>query len=295
MTSPLQRSLEYGASCAVLLGLCYFGFMFEAEPDFMTLMGAANSHAEQAEQTPQSLQRPDGKGPLKDQLLEQAEDYLNRAEAYDNQTALGSEVRAYITFLRGDYLEAARIYEQARSREGCSVEMSSDMLLNQARALLEAEQFSQVLALLERDAELLNSQNETQGNILRAHALQASGKAGAARELAKVIVEADDKDVNSLIAAGEIFEKVDDLVSAEAAYNKALATNPLGNYFLARLKVKGGQLDRGIEMLGRALSGARLNTLQLLRNDRELWGSHITEERLSDLIGASGKAATPGR
>ena len=31
MTSPLQRSLEYGGSSAVLLALCYFGFYFDTD------------------------------------------------------------------------------------------------------------------------------------------------------------------------------------------------------------------------------------------------------------------------
>jgi tetratricopeptide (TPR) repeat protein len=269
--------------------------MFEAEPDFMTLLGAANSHAEQAENTPLSLRASDGRGSLRDELLDQAESYLDRAEAYDDKTAVGREVRAYITFVRGDYLLAARLYEEARSREGCSDEMRSDLVLNQARSLIKAERFPEVIALFEQDGQLLISQNETQGAVLRARALLAVGDHKAARELAREIESSDDKGANHIFAAGEIFEKVGDRASAEAAYSKALASNPLGNYFLARLKVRGGQLDRGIEMLGRALSDARLDTLQLLRNDRELWASHISEERLSDLMNASGKAATPGR
>ena len=286
--------LEYTGSAVLLAGLCYFGFFYTVDADYMTLLGAANSHAQGAQRIPPDARGIDGQL-LREELLDQAEDLVNRAEAFAPGIAQAVEVLAFITSLRGDHLAAADLYAKARTLESCGREMRDDLVLNQVRALLEAKRPDLALKVLDAESADLLSQNGTIARRLNARALQQSGRIGAARSLAIEIQDADGEGGTDSLYAGVLLEELGDLPAAEAAFKKAATTEPVANYFLARLKVRNGQPDRGVEMLERAVSDARRETLRFLRRDRELWNRHVDAERLRRLIEPSGKAATPGR
>lgn len=294
MDKRQQRVLEYAGSAVVVATLGYLGFFYSVDADYMTLLGAANSHAEGA-----LLIGPDARGKhgqlLRKELLDQAADLVERAEASAPGIAQACEVRAFITSLRGEHLAAAALYAEARTLLSCGREMRDDLVLNQVRALLQGQRPDRGLELLDAETAGLLSQNETVARHLRARALRQSGRLGEAHDLAIEIWNADTKGGVESILAGQLLEQLGDLIAAEAAYEKATSSEPIANYFIACLKVRGGQLDRGVEMLERAVSDARRETLRLLRRDRELWSRHVDAERLRKLTKPSGQAATPGR
>lgn len=134
MKDASRRVLAYGASLAVVSGLVYGGFVYQSEPDLMTALSSADVQLRLASQLP--AKGEDGK-PFEPrvELLRGVKRLLESAERTSPGAPLTREYTAYVAFLEERFLDAAALYEEQRGLEGCTPEMRSQSVINQARML----------------------------------------------------------------------------------------------------------------------------------------------------------------
>jgi len=148
MRDSAKRVLGYSLSAIVGGALVYGGFVRESDPDLLTMLGSVEVQLQQANMMTEASQRDPSVAEARDKLLEQAEGWLTRAEKGNPGSAFTAWYRGYMAFLQHDYLEAARLYEQARFCEDCTDVLRDKSLVNQALMLREAGQHAKAATLL---------------------------------------------------------------------------------------------------------------------------------------------------
>ena len=121
-SGALRRVVAYGASTFVVAGLVYGGFFREVDPDVYTMLGSVEVKLRLASAMP--AVGKDGKPlPARQDLMEQARDYLQRIERQQPDLAQAREYLAFLSYLEGDYDTAAGVYEKLRSHEECTPQL----------------------------------------------------------------------------------------------------------------------------------------------------------------------------
>lgn len=97
------------------------------------------------------------------------------------------------------------------------------------------------------------------------------------------------------VARGQLVEAMGRDVAAQQAYAAALHTDPTADYFLARLKLKGGESDKAIDHIERGLRASGDQVRELLRSERTIWAPVVGDRRLETWLVSSAAASPLGR
>jgi len=148
MRDTAKRALGYGLSAVVGGALVYGGFVYEADPDLLTMLGSVEVQLTQAAMMTSQSEGDQDVARARTELLQQADAWLTRAEKAYPGSAWTAWYRGYMAYLNRDYLEAAKLYEGARFCDDCTDILRDKSLVNQALMLREAGRHAQAATLL---------------------------------------------------------------------------------------------------------------------------------------------------
>ncbi len=299
-TDPMRRAHDlrrrvvgYGLVAVAAGALVWAGWLRTAEADFGTLLGSAEVHVRLAS----SMPARDGSGSpvaAREQLLDQAEEYLRRADAVARGNPLVGELGAMIRYLRGAPAEAAAQYARTRALPECSATQRSQLAINEARMHLLAGQPAQALALVAPDGPITAADQDAAA-VERMRALQDLGRRDAALALARQLADSTTAEVPYRLAAAETCERLGEAAAAERIYTGLHPAAPAATYGLARLKIAQGAADTALELLETAFARDARQTRALVRADERLWLGLAPDARFQKVFGARAAAARPGR
>ncbi|MEM7204854.1 MAG: hypothetical protein AAF628_31655 [Planctomycetota bacterium] len=133
--NPLaKRLLSYGAATALTGGMIYAGFVYQADPDLLTMVSSVDVQLRMASVMPER----EKDGTLVQEradLLKSARTFLDRIERVEPDYPPAYEYRAFLAYLEKDYAGAAGHYATLRGLEGCSDELREHSVVNQVKML----------------------------------------------------------------------------------------------------------------------------------------------------------------
>jgi tetratricopeptide (TPR) repeat protein len=290
MNNRTRRTWLYGAGGLVLAGLCYGGFLYRAEPDLWTLLGAANMQLRLAHGMP-ALDRQGLPLAARTELLDGAAANLDRAAAIAPDSPLVGEFAGFLRHLRGDPRGAAACYRRARGLADCDSEQHDTLVFNEARMLQAADDPAGALAVLAEAGSRLQPRYAPQLALSEAELLHALGRDDEAAVRLRAVLAADDP--MAWVAAGLIHEQSGRPAAAVAAFQQAASRAPIADYHLARLKLAAGEADTCLQLLERAAAAVPAEVRRLVREDPHAWQGLADDVRFRQLV--EPPKATPGR
>ncbi|MHC4515297.1 MAG: hypothetical protein ACYTGW_18970 [Planctomycetota bacterium] len=295
MNSIEKRTLGYGTGLLVVGALLYLGFVHvrQVKADIDTLLGSAEMHVRLASSMPANGK--DGK-PLeaRTDLIQQAREFLDDADAQRADYPPARELRAHLLYLEGRYADAAAIYAWLRQCESSTPEQRDLFVLNESRMRRAAGDASGAERALNAHKQEFLTRNEANSQIERAHVLVGLDRKAEAVEAIKQLA-AETEVPMVLLSAGFFLERQGQADVADNVYRKAALAEPIAHYYRARLKVKRGQYDSGMDLLERAMCAAGSRVRGLLRQDHKIWSPCTRTKRFRDLLEPTSKSARPGR
>ncbi len=150
MHDVAKRVIGYGLSGIVGGVLVYGGFVYEADPDLMTMLGSVEVQLSQAATVTSDAEDGGAATESRAALLAAANHWLDRVDEDYPETAWSPWYRGYVAYLHSDYGEAACLYEQTRLRADCSDALRDRSIINQALMLRQVGQHGQAARLLRR-------------------------------------------------------------------------------------------------------------------------------------------------
>lgn len=293
MKEPYLSTMVYGVSAVVVGALIYGGFVYQADADIKTMVNSAEVKLRMAASMP--LKDKQGQ-PLavRADLLRQAREHLDQVEAREPDYAPTAELRGYILYLEGRYVDAAKAYSSARGKRECTEEMSESFRINEARMWRAAGRPQDAVAALGTGVKF-QEERQTQADLERLLALCESGAKAEALVLAKSLSERSAKISGLGLELGRCFEGLGDPDAAERAYEQARKENMEGAYALARLKLGQGAADKALDLLEECFKSDGGKAKGWVDNDRTLWQSVATEARFRRLMETATAASPSGR
>lgn len=251
-----RRCLAYGLAIPIIAGLCYAGFVYEVPEDPEHAMTQAEIKLRFAAKL--ASRGADGTAvPAREAMIQDAVRYIDAAERLAPPSARSTELRAYVDFLRGDVRAAAAGYARARDLAGPG-DARAALALSQARVLM------------------------------------MDGQESAALVASEAVLACSDAGAEDLIGTGLLLETLRRDGMAATAYERASVSDPIGYYFSARLKAKGGEVDNALELLEFAVKDAGTRVQKLVQNEPATWQPCADTERFRRLFPEK-EAAQPGR
>ena len=148
MKSITARVGAYGVAVVLSGGLIYSGFIYESDPDLLTMVSSVEVQLRMASVMPERGE--DGKVVVERvDLLSSAREFLDRIDRMQPNFPPACDYRAYLAYLDKDYGEAARLYGRVRSLRECTAEQSQQAVINQARMLRMDGEVAAAAKLLE--------------------------------------------------------------------------------------------------------------------------------------------------
>ncbi|MEZ5963400.1 MAG: hypothetical protein R3F56_06085 [Planctomycetota bacterium] len=292
MSPLLRRILGYGLATPIAAGLIYVGFFREVPDDPQHALLQAEIKLRFASRMPP--QRGDGSRVAeREELIADAVRYIDEAERLAAPTAMTVEYRAFVDYLQGDARAAAAGYSRAETLAS-DAEAKGQLALSAARMLALAGEDGRALAELDARMPTLPSHLASGANVERMRILARQGRGEDAARAAQAVLDDVTAAGEDLVGVGEWFESRGDDDMAATAYERAMPSYPLANYFVARLKARGGDVDNAVKMLECALSGAGKAVRSLLNRDRDAWQACAGDQRFQSLFPEM-EAARPGR
>lgn len=295
MNETGKRIVGYGAAAVLVGGLVYGGFIRRADPDLLTMISSVDVQLRLASVMPERDR--DGK-PIeaRERMLRESRAHLDTIDRVKPDYLPAVEFRAYLEFLEGKPLAAAALYERARGLEGCTPEVRDTLILNEAKAYHAAGRTRRAIALLEANEERWRDESVGEALLEKARmlsSLERSANAANAHEAAAAAaIEAAEKgSARVAFSAGMLLERWGRWDAAAAAYRRAAEEDGRANYFLARLKIKRGEPDKGLALLARAARTAgRKVTADLVDRDGDLWKAVGFEGRIDAILSSENDA-----
>jgi tetratricopeptide (TPR) repeat protein len=272
-----KRVALYGIGGSVLAALVFAGFVYEADPDVMTVLGAANVQLRTAFAIP--AKGPDGR-PLsaRADLLASAEHNLAIAERIAPGLAVTAEFRGFLKAIRGDHRGAAREYRQAQDCEDCTADQRTTLLFNEVRQFVAAGDGAAALRAFAERGQALPAECAAQRRIEEAAALHQLGRtADAVAAIDGVLATADAP--LAWLQAGQRLLAMGLVDRATAAFEQARADVPIADYHLAQLKLARGEVDTCLELLERAVRASPAEVRRRLSCDSGAWQEVATDAR----------------
>ncbi|MCB9868486.1 MAG: hypothetical protein H6837_01435 [Planctomycetes bacterium] len=291
MNDLTRRVLGYGAGALVVGGLVYAGFLHRGQADAATLLGSVEVHLRLAASMPEKT-TDGGVNAVRRKLLGQAREFLEAARLDDPELFLGFEFAGWLSALDGDFKTAAAMYRRAQSGKGATPQSAEADLLNEVRMLRAAALPEQALQVLAK--RLVSPENAAASRIETMLAHAQAGRADAAAAVASEVIETVKKPM-PLIEAAALLESQGKLAAATAGYQRAAASDAVANYFVARLKMRAGELDTSFDLLKRAVVADGQKVRALLDRERDAWKPVRDDSRFKSIVAPVGAPAQPGR
>ncbi len=287
-----KRSLLYGSALVIAAGLGGAMANSSTEADVYTLLGSVDVQLRLAYGIP-ALDKQGKELSARTQMIADAEQHLVAVERLQPGMAVAAEFRGFAKMLRGDHAGAAAAYGVARHCQDCTPEQRDVLTFNQARMLAKAGQGEAALAVFGGAAAALDGRFGAQRAIEEAQILRNLGRKNEAEQRLDAVVQAANIEPMAALQAGIEFEQQGLLVKAEAAYQTAVAAAPIADYHLARLKLRQGDVDKSMELLGRASVALPAEVRRLAQDEPDAWQGVAANARFQELT--SLRAAAPGR
>lgn len=289
-----RRLIGYGASGAAVAALVYGGFFYRADAEVGTLLGSAKVQLSLA----MSMPAHDKNGApvaARESLLAEVETIAASLEVRQPGLFEALELRAYIAYARGDRDRAVALYRQLEQHHDCREEYRTDLAFNRAGILEEAGRLDEALASLQQSQARMATDDQARSGLRQARILDQLDRRPQARDLLVGIATADATTPMRRMAAAQALEAMQALPDARAAYERAAVGEPIANYFLARLKVRAGEIDTGLTLLERAVEDVGPRVRELVRGDESTWQACAETERFRNVMDAAAAAAPMGR
>jgi tetratricopeptide (TPR) repeat protein len=289
MNELAKRLCLYGGAAAVVAALGWVVATHTAEADAVTMLSSADVQLRFAHGMPAT----DKQGrPLESRaaMIAEAERYLVTVDRVQPGLAVTAEFRGFAHMLRGQYAAAAAKYAEARQCSDCGDEQRDVLAFNEARMLAKAGQGERALEVFAQHAKRLDSRFGTQRRLEEAAILRQVGRAADAQaRLDAVVGEASVSPVARLQAGIEYAALGRD--DAAAAQLGAVAEEiPIADYHLAQLKLRRGDVDTCLDLLGRAAKAQPAEVRRLLREEAAAWSAVVEDARFQEIT-KSGPAA----
>lgn len=289
-----KRLTAYGLSAAVVGGLVYAGFVYEAEPDAMTLLSSVDIQIRLASGMPEKDE--DGEVvEIRAKMLREIRRDLDRVEKQLPNSAQVAEYRAFLAYVEGDARVAAELYRAARELDGCSQDLWDSLVINEVRMLRLVGDLDTALAVLVSNRDRLQSEVLGTADLHQARILDGMGRTEEAVLLTDGVGQRGAEYPMAAMEAGGMLEAWRKMDRAEAAYLAASRGDPTGHYYHARLKVRMGDVDRSMGLLELAVSAAPSKVRALVDRDAQDWEVVAGTRRFRTLMSPEGSASTPGR
>lgn len=291
MNEATSRALLYGGALAVLGGIAAWWANTDKEADVVTLLSGANAQLQMAHAMP----AVDLEGvPLdsRDALIATAIDQLERVERVQPGMAVTAEFRGFAHMLHGEFRDAAACYEQARACEDCGDEQRDVLAFNQARMLAKAGDGVRALEVFAANKVALDERYGHQRVLEEAAILAELGRHDEVlSRLAELLGDEHAPPVARLQAGRLLLDAGHDGL-AEVALDGARHALPIADYYYARLKLRGGDVDTCLESLTRVVDARPAEVRRLVTRDAGAW-SDVRDERIQRLLDL--QLASPGR
>lgn len=287
-----KRSLLYGSALVIAAGLGFAMANSNTEADVYTLLGSVDVQLRLAYGIP-AKDKQGNELTSRTQMIADAEQYLATIERLQPGLAVAAEFRGFAKMLRGDHAGAAAAYGAARLCKDCTPEQRDVLTFNQARMLAKAGQGEAALAVFGGAAKALDGRFGAQRAIEEAQILRNLGRKAEAEQRLDAVVQAAEVEPMASLQAGIEFEQQGLLGKAELAFQTAAAAAPIADYHLARLKLRQGDVDKCLELLGRASVALPAEVRRLAQDEPDAWQGVAANARFQELT--SLRAAAPGR
>lgn len=292
MKEIIQRSLLYGGAIAVLVGLGFAISNSKTDADVNTLLGSVDVQLRLAYGIP-AKDKQGNELTSRTQMIVDAEKYLDTIDRIQPNMAVATEFRGFAHMLRGQYVEAAAAYGRARQCKDCTQEQGDVLAFNQARMLARAGEGEKALSVFQQNAAALDRRFGGQRAIEEAAILRSLNRRADAERSIDTVVAAAAVEPMAWLQAGREYEQLGRTEKAESAYLAASGAFPIADYHLARLKLEQGDVDKSLELLGRAVAAVPAEVRRLVREEPDAWRAVQANARFQELTVP--RAATPGR
>ncbi len=292
MNEAQGRALLYGGAMVLVGGLCAASLLYRPEPDVYTLLSSADVQLRLAYAIP-AVDKQGVALSSRDEMIADAQKHLEMVEKIKPGMACTAEFRGFVHMLRGEPKQAAAVYAEARNCQDCTAEQGDVLAFNEARMLAEAGEVDAALRVFSVHAARLDSRFGTQRQLEEASILRRAGRLQEAEARVDVVVAGAAVDAMSWLQAGREYLELGEHDKAERALTAAQADVPIANYYLARLKLAAGDVDRTLALLETATAAVPGDARRLLREEADVWQGIATDVRFEQL--QTPRAATPGR
>jgi tetratricopeptide (TPR) repeat protein len=292
MNSMQRRALLYGGALVVLGAIGATAATVTSDADVMTLLSAADVQLRLAHGIPAN----DKQGaplPARAEMIASAEASLVEVERIQPGMAVTAEFVGFAHMLRGHFAEAAAHYARARGCKDCAAEQRDVLAFNEARMLAQAGKHEQALAVFAANGKALDARFGHQRSLEEAAILRQLGRTADARaRLDAVLADGAAMPLASLQAGVELMALGDDATAA-TVLGRTAADVPIADYHLALLKLRQGDVDSSLALLGRAATVLPAEVRRRLREEAAAWSAVAGDARFREITGA--EAATPVR
>lgn len=269
----------YGFAIVAVSVLVWLGWVREVDADPGTLIACAATQMELANGIPGD--DPEARA-LRQKMLDDAEGFVERAEAELPGHPVVLLARGDLLYLRGQGAEAITCYGEALEHDECTDDMVEQILLRRAELALEIGEPQLAVVDASRARQLDSARFGTAGARLEIRARAAAGDRD--RALATAARLATSGGSEGAIAAGVALAEIGETEAAERAFRGNSVTPAVADYYVARLKLGVGEIDTARELLDRAVEGSPAEVRGLLAQDRARWAESLGEERVSDML-----------
>lgn len=292
MNELQKRMVLYGAAAVALGGMGVAVMASVSEADAITLLSSVDVQLRLAHGIP-AVDKLGHPLATRQRMIDEAVVNLAIIERQKPGMAIAAEFRGFAHMLDGQFQAAAACYGRARECLDCADEQRDVLAFNQARMLWKAGDAAGALRIFENNAAALDARFGHQRRIEQAEILARLGRTGEAVAGLETVLADAAAEPMAWVQTGCELDRLDCLERAEAAFEMAVAHAPIANYFLARLKLRQGEVDNAYECLERAFAAAPADTRRLVREEPEAWQALAEDERFMQL--AKPVAATPNR
>lgn len=291
MNDTTSRALLYGGALS-LLGVC--GALWAAadtEADVTVLLGSAKVQLQAACLTPE--RDLDGEAlSSRVVLIETVVGHLESVERRKPGMTETSYYRGFAHMLQGEFLAAASCYERARACADCNEEQRDELAFEEARMRAAAGDPDAALRVLRGHRARLDARYGHRRRLEEARLLTSLDRAEEALASLSIVAADSAAPPMARLEAGQLYLGLGRDVEAASLLERAREGAPISDYFLARLKLRQGDVDSCFERLARAYEARPAEVRRLLREEADAWSAVTEEERFQE-FGVS--TAAPGR
>jgi hypothetical protein len=289
MNAFAKRVCLYGGAAAVLAGLGWLVATHIGEADVMTLLSSADMELRLAHGIP----AVDKQGQPLDarlQMIAVAEGYLTSVERRQPGMAVTAEFTGFAHMLREQYAAAAASYARAQRCADCDDEQRDVLAFNEARMLAKAGKGDAALAVFERNAARLDARFGTQRRLEEATILRELGRPADAQARLDAVLADAAVTPSARLQAGIEFAALGRDDAAATQFAAVSNDVPIADYHMAQLKLRQGDVDTGLDLLGRAARAQPAEVRRLLREEAAAWSAVAKDARFQEIT-KSGPAA----